>query len=84
MLDFDSANIDGMDDDVGEEQELVPTGHWTATSSHDTYMVDTPKENDDEEREDPPEDDPSKKQIKHRRRRHSKSRLDKNSDNSAR
>ena len=27
MLDFDSANIDGMDDDAGEERELVPKGH---------------------------------------------------------
>ena len=50
MLDFDSEDIDGMDDDAGDEQEPLPTGHWTPTSSHDVYMVDTPKENDDEER----------------------------------
>ena len=84
MLDFDSADIDGMDDDAGEEQELVPTGHWTTTSPHDIYMVNTPKENDDEEREETTEDDPSKKQTKHRHRRRSKSCLGKNSDNSAR
>ena len=30
MLDFDSEDIDGMDDDAGEEQELPPTGRWTA------------------------------------------------------
>ena len=30
MLDFDSEDIDGMDDDAGEEQEPPPTGHWTA------------------------------------------------------
>ena len=27
MLDFDSEDIDGMDDDAGDEQEPVPTGH---------------------------------------------------------
>ena len=42
-LDYDSEDIDGMDDDAGEEQEPPPTGHWTATSSYDIYMVDTPK-----------------------------------------
>ena len=51
MLDFDSEDIDGMDDDEGEEQEPSPIGRWTATSSHDIYMVDTPKENNDEERD---------------------------------
>ena len=44
VLDFDSEGIDGLDDDVGEEQEPAPTGRWTATSSYDIYMVDTPKE----------------------------------------
>ncbi|MCS4559129.1 hypothetical protein L9G74_22165, partial [Shewanella sp. C32] len=38
MLDFDSEDIDGMDDDAGEEQEPPPTGRWTATSSHDIYI----------------------------------------------
>ena len=54
MLDFDSEDIDGMDDDVGDEQKPVPTGHWPATPSYDVYMVDTPKEDDDEERKDAP------------------------------
>ena len=27
MLDFDSEDIDGMDDDVGDEQEPLPIGH---------------------------------------------------------
>ena len=27
MLDFDSEDIDGMDDDAGYEQEPLPTGH---------------------------------------------------------
>jgi hypothetical protein len=45
MLDYDSEDIDGMDDDAGEEQAQSPpfTGRWTATSSYDVYMVDTPK-----------------------------------------
>ena len=84
MLGFDSKDIDGMDDDAGEEQEPPPTGRWTATSLHDIYMVDTPKENNDEERKDAAKDSSLEKQPKRRRRRRSKSRLGKNSDNSAR
>ena len=64
MLNFDSEDIDGMDDDAGDEQEPPPTGRWTATSSYDIYMVDTPKEGNGDETT---EDDPSKKQPKHRR-----------------
>ena len=64
MLDFDSKNINGMDDDAGEEQEPPPTGCWTATSSHDIYMVDTPKENNDEEWKDAAKDNPLEKQPK--------------------
>ena len=45
MLDYGSEDIGGIDDDAGEEQEPPPTGRWTATSSYDIYMVDTPKEN---------------------------------------
>ena len=59
MLDFDSEGIDGMDDDVGDEEEPLPIGHWTATSSYDIYMVDTPKEGNGDGTS---EDDPSKKQ----------------------
>ena len=47
MLDIDSEDIDGMDDDAGDNQELVPTEHWKPT--HDVYMVDTPKGSDNEE-----------------------------------
>ena len=43
MLDFDSEDIGGMDDDAGDDQEPVPTEHWKPTSTHDIYMVDTPK-----------------------------------------
>ena len=38
MLDFDSEDIDGMDDDAGEEREPPPTGRWTTTSSYDIYI----------------------------------------------
>ena len=80
MLDFDSEDIDGMDNNVGEEQEQPPTGHWTPTSSHDVYMVDTPKEDDDEERKDATKGCPLEKQSKQRRKRRSKSCLGRNSD----
>ena len=61
MLDFDSEDIDGMDDDVGVEEEPRPIGHWTANSSYDIYMVDTPKEGNGDGTA---EDDTSKKQPK--------------------
>ena len=78
MLDFGSEDIDGMDDDAGDEEEPLPTGHWTATSSYDIYMVDTPKEGNGDETA---EDDPSKKQPKRRRqRRRSKSCQSKSGD----
>ena len=38
VLDFDSEDIDGMDDDAGEEQEPPPIGRWIATSSYDIYI----------------------------------------------
>ena len=78
MLDFDSEDIDGMDNDAGVVEEPLPTGHWTATSSYDIYMVDTPKEGNGDGTM---EDDPSKKQPKRRRqRRRSKSRQGKSGD----
>ena len=49
MLDYDSKDIDAMDDDARDDQEPVPTGHWKASSTHDIYMVDTPKGSDNEE-----------------------------------
>ena len=82
VLDLDSEDIDGMDDDAGDYQEPVPTGHWKTTSSYDVSMVDTPKDGDDEEAT---EADSLKKQPKRRRqRRRSKPRHGKNSDKSAR
>ena len=80
MLDFDSEDIDGMDNDAGDEQEPLPTGHWTTTSSHDVYMVDTPKRNDDEEQRDATRDRSLEKQSKRRRKLRSKPHLDR--DNS--
>ena len=76
MLDYSSEDIDGMDDDADEEQGQNPpfTGRWTATSSYDVYMVDTPKRTNDDDKEDPFEDEPPVIQPKHRRqRRRSKS-----------
>ena len=83
MLDYDSEDIDGMDDDAGEEQAQKPplTGCWTATSSYDVYMMDTPKENNGNNKNDPIKDKPPKKQPKRRRqRRRPKPRHGKNSN----
>ena len=78
MLDFDSKDIDDMDDDVVDEQEQAPVGCWKATSSYDIYMVDTPKDGDGDGTVG---DDAPKKQPKRRRqRRRSKSRQSKNGD----
>ena len=78
MLDFDSEDINGMDDDVGGEEEPLPTGHWTATSSYDIYMVDTPKEGNGDKTA---EDDSFKKQPKRQRQRcRSKSRQSRSGD----
>ena len=70
MLDYDSEDIDGMDDDAWEDQEPLPRGRWTATSSYDIYMVDTPKENNGDGAN-PIEDKPPEIQPKrqHQRRR---------------
>ena len=78
MLDYDSEDIDGMDDDAGDDQEPAPTGHWKATSTHDVYMVDTPKGSDNEEQRDAAKDNSPEKQPKRRRKRRPKSRLDNN------
>ena len=79
MLDYDSEDIDGMDDDAGDDQEPVLTGHWKATPTHGVYMVDTPKGSDNEEQREAAKDNSAEKQPKRRRRRHPKSRLDNNS-----
>ena len=67
VLDFDSEDIDGMDDDAGEVQEPPVTGRWTATFAHDIYMVDTPKETHGDEAT---EDNPLGGKAKHGRRQY--------------
>ena len=64
MLDFDSKDFNGMDDDVEDKHEPAAIGHWTATSSHDVYMVDTPKGSDDEEQRDVTREHSLEKQSK--------------------
>ena len=72
-----------MDDDAGDEQGQDPpfTGRWTATSTYDVYMVDTPKENGDDGREDSVEDKPTEAPPKCQHQRQcSKSHRDKDSN----
>ena len=49
-----------MDDDAGDEQaqDQPFSRRWTATSSYDVYMVDTPKEGDSDDEKDLVEDEP--------------------------
>ena len=60
MLDYRTEDIDGMDDDAGDEEVQNPsfTGRWMATSSYDVYMVDTPKNNNSDDRESSAKEDP--------------------------
>ena len=69
MLDYASEVIDGMDDDAREEQAQNPpvTGCWTATSSYDVCMVDTPKNGDGDDEKNPVEDEPPEIPPKHQR-----------------
>ena len=79
VLDYGSEDIDGMDDDADKEQGQDPpfTGRWTATSSYDVYMVDTPKGSGDD-KEEPDANKPSETQSKRRRpKRRSKPRRSK-------
>ena len=76
MLDFDSEDINGMDDDAGDEQDSAPIGHWTTTSSHNVYMVDTPKRNNDEDQKGAMRDRSLEKQSKRRHKRRAKPHLD--------
>ena len=81
MLDFNSEDTNSMDDDAGDEQESAPIGHWTTTSSHEVYMVDTPKRSDDEEQRDATRDRSLDKQSKRRRKHRAKPHLDRNPAN---
>ena len=69
VLDYGSEGIDGMVDDADQEQGQNPpfTGRWTATSSYDVYMVNTPKKASDDDKGDPVANKPSETQSKHRR-----------------
>ena len=68
VLDYGSEHIDGMDGDADKEQGQDPpfTGRWTATSSYDVYMVDTPKGSGDD-KEEPYANKISETQSKRRR-----------------
>ena len=64
VLDYGFKEIDGMDDDADKEHGQDPpfTGRWTATSSYDVYMVDTPKGyGDDKEEPDANKTEPQSK-----------------------
>src|SRR4051812_39169336 len=77
MLNYASEDINGMDDDVEAEPAQNPpiTGLWTATSTYDVYMVDTPEKKDDNGTQDPDEDKPVDEPPKRRRQwRRSRSR----------
>ena len=83
MLDHASEDIYGMDDDAGDEQGQDPpfTGRWTATSTYDVYMVDTPKEDNNDDKKDLIEDKPAEAPLERRRQRcRSKSRREKDTN----
>ena len=55
-------DLTDMLDYAGEEEAQNPpfTGRWTAASSYDVYMVDTPKTNSGDDKENPAKEDPPK------------------------
>ena len=67
MLDYNLENSEYMDDDGGAtaDTDAGPpvTGRWTATSTYDIYMVDTPKDGDGTPNQDrdKPGDEPPKR-----------------------
>ena len=66
-----------MDADEGDDQEPAPIEHRTITSSHDVYMVDTPKRNNDEDQKGATRNRSLEKQSKRQRKRRAKPHLDK-------
>src|SRR4051812_18779474 len=78
MLDFGSEDLDGMDDEHGDEPEPAPTGHWISTTPNDVFMVDTPENIDNEEKGGEKKGKPSEKHSKRRRERRAKPNLDPN------
>ena len=77
MLDYDSEDIDGMDDDAGDDQEPALNGRRKATPSHNVCMVDTPKGSDNKEKRDVAKDNSPNRQTKQRRKRRPKTGIDK-------
>ena len=66
MLNYDSEDIDGMDDDEGQGQNSLPARRGMATSWYDVCMIDTPNDAFDDDKEDPVEDKPPGTQSEHR------------------
>ena len=64
VLDYGSEDIDGMDEEQGQDPPF--TGRWTATSSYNVYMVDTPKGSDGDDKEEPDANKPSETQSRRR------------------
>ena len=60
LLDYASEDFEGMDLEAyaDPDQTRPVTGRWTATSSYDVYMVDTPKEAQGDGENNPVEDKP--------------------------
>src|SRR4051812_8414659 len=78
MLDFDSEEFDGMDDEDGDEPKPAPVGRWTSTTLKNVFMVDTPKNINNEENGGERKDKTSEKHSKRRRKRRAKPHLDQN------
>src|SRR4051812_47472270 len=76
MLDFGSEDLDGMDDEYGDEPEPAPTWHWLSTTHNDVLMVDTPKNIENEKNGGKKKGDPSEKNQKRRLKRRANPRLD--------
>src|SRR4051812_27955282 len=76
MLDFGSEDLDGMDDEHGDEPEPAPTWHWLSTTHNDVLMVDTPKNIENEKNGGKKKGDPSEKNQKRRLKRRANPRLD--------
>ena len=60
MLDYASEEADDMDEDIDVMSYTAPslatpnTRKWTATSTYDVYMVDTPRKDGNDPGEEPP------------------------------
>jgi hypothetical protein len=73
MLDYNSENAEYMDEEdvTVANAEVGPpvTGRWSATSTYDIYMVDTPKDGNGTPEQDrgKPRDEPPKRQKQRRR-----------------